>query len=197
MTSSQDPNQQGWSNQPDQPHQPGQFNPPPGPAQSQPQSQPYGQQQGGYGPPPGQYGYPPAPSAPYGGYVPGSTLMLPPGVTLAPVGRRIGAYFLAIPLAIITLGIGYLIWGLVVWGKGTTPALSVLGMKVWRLDTNRPATFGTMALREIIGRIVDGILSFITLIISFVMFVSSEHRQALHDKIASTTVVYDPNKVLG
>ena len=30
----------------------------------------------------------------------------------------------AIPLAIVTLGIGYVIWGLIVWGNGQTPALT-------------------------------------------------------------------------
>ena len=65
---------------------------------------------------------------------PAIDLGLPPGVVLAPKGRRIGAYFLAFPLAIITLGIGYVIWGLIAWGKGTTPALQVLGMKVWSVN---------------------------------------------------------------
>jgi hypothetical protein len=31
-------------------------------------------------------------------------------VVVAPTGRRVGAYFLAIPLIIVTLVIGYLIW---------------------------------------------------------------------------------------
>ena len=38
-----------------------------------------------------------------------SGLNLPMGVELASIGRRIGAYFLSIPLAIVTLGIGYAI----------------------------------------------------------------------------------------
>jgi uncharacterized RDD family membrane protein YckC len=145
---------------------------------------------------PQQPGYPAA----YGGapgYDPASGLALPPGTELASVGRRIGAYFLAIPLIVVTLGIGYIVWGLILWGQGTTPALKVLGMKVWKIPTNQRATFGTMALREIVGRICDGILSFITGLISFIMFVSGNQRQSLHDKVASTTVVYDPNKVLG
>jgi uncharacterized RDD family membrane protein YckC len=162
-------------------------------------------------PPPGQaYGAapPPAPGYGYGQGGPGmappgmyfdqaSGLTLPNGTTLAPVGRRIGAYFLAIPLAIVTLIIGYLIWGLVLWGKGTTPALKVLGMKVWKPAENRPATFGTMALREIVGRIVDGILSFITLLVSFILFLTGKEHKALHDMVAGTVVLHDPNKVLG
>jgi hypothetical protein len=38
-----------------------------------------------------------------------SGLLLPNGTELASVGRRIGAWFLTIPLVIATLGIGYII----------------------------------------------------------------------------------------
>jgi uncharacterized RDD family membrane protein YckC len=125
-----------------------------------------------------------------------SGLNLPQGTQLASVGRRIGAFFLAIPLTVITLGIGYLIWGLIVWGNGQTPALQVLGMRVWRPETNKVAGFWYMALREIVGRICDGILSFITEITSFVLFVAGKEHKSLHDHIAGTVVLYDPDKVL-
>jgi uncharacterized RDD family membrane protein YckC len=143
------------------------------------------------------YGYGEAGVVPAGMYFdPASGLTLPQGTALASVGRRIGAYFLAIPLFIVTLGIGYIIWGLVLWGRGTSPALSVLGMRVWRPAENRPATWGVMALRDIIGRIVDGILSFITGLISFILFVSTKEHRALHDMVAGTVVLHDPNKVI-
>jgi hypothetical protein len=58
---------------------------------------------------------------------PVSGLNLPRGTQLASVGRRIGAFFLAIPLSIVTLFIGYAIWGLIVWGRGQTPAHAALG----------------------------------------------------------------------
>ena len=106
-----------------------------------------------------------------------SDLLLPDGTQLASVGRRIGAYFLAIPLAIVTLGIGYIIWGLIVWGNGQTPALQVLGMRCWRPETNRVPGFWFMALREIVGGIVTGILGFITEITSFVLFVTGRAAQ--------------------
>jgi uncharacterized RDD family membrane protein YckC len=125
-----------------------------------------------------------------------SGLTLPQGVQLASVGRRIGAFFLAIPLAIVTLGIGYLIWGLIVWGSGQTPALQVLGMRCWRPETGRVAGWWWMALREIIGRIVDGILSFVTLLVSFILMCTRSDRGCLHDLIAGTVVLHDPNKVL-
>jgi uncharacterized RDD family membrane protein YckC len=213
---SQPPPGQGYG-----PPQPGQGygQPQPGQGYNQPpQGQGYNQpgQGQGYGQPGEAYGQmPPAPAftaAPavaqgYGQYpvagVPQgmhvdqeSGLLLPDGTELASVGRRIGAFFLAIPLAIVTLGIGYVIWGLIAWGNGQTPALQVLGMRVWRPETNRVAGFGHMALREIVGRIADGILSLITEIISFVMFVTSRDRKSLHDHIAGTVVLYDPNKTL-
>jgi len=192
---------------------PGQgYNPPPGQGYNPPPGQGYGQGDQAWGQtPPPNAGYTPAPPVPAGygyGQVPAtavpqgmyvdqqSGLVLPDGTELASVGRRIGAYFLAIPLAIVTLGIGYLVWGLMVWGNGQTPALQVLGMRVWRPETNQVAGFWHMALREIVGRIADGILSLITEITSFVLFVSSKDRKSLHDHVAGTVVLYDPNKVL-
>ncbi|MGI8881711.1 MAG: RDD family protein [Jatrophihabitans sp.] len=149
-----------------------------------PPAPPPGQEPMGPGVPPGMY------------YDPQTELTLPNGVQLASHGRRIGAYFLAIPLAIVTLGIGYLIWGLIVWGKGTSPALQVLGMKVWRPQENRPASWGSMALRNIVGGILQGILGFITGLVSLVLFLSGNQRKTIPDHIASTVVVYDPNKIL-
>lgn len=128
---------------------------------------------------------------------PVSGVLMPNGTQLASAGRRIGAFFLAIPLSIVTLGIGYLIWGLIVWGRGQTPTFQVLGMRCWRPETNRVAGWGWMALREIVGRFVEGILSLITEIVSFILFLSTKERRSLHDMIAGTVVLHDPNKVLG
>lgn len=123
---------------------------------------------------------------------PGSGLVLPAGVQLASIGRRIGAYFLAIPLAIVTLGIGYVIWGLVIWSRGQTPALQVLGMRCWRPETRQVPGFWWMALREIVGRIAEGILWILTELVSFILFLTGRERKSLHDHIAGTVVLYDP-----
>jgi uncharacterized RDD family membrane protein YckC len=176
--------------------QPPSYPPPPQHSQYQPQHQPPS-------PPPG---FPQAPPANYqaaptgpGGMVLdyGSGLYLPPGVELASNGRRIGAYFLAIPLFVVTLGIGYIIWGLILWNQGTSPALKVLGMRCWLVNEGRVPGFWRMALRDIIGRLVDGILSIITELVSFILFLTSGKRQSLHDLVGGTTVLYDPRKVLG
>lgn len=135
-----------------------------------------------YPPDAGDYGPPPIPGVP----------PLPPGVTLAPAGRRVGAYFLSILLAIVTLVIGYIIWGLIVWQRGTTPALSVLKMRCVKVNTGAKATFGTMALREIVGRVLEGILGWITELVSLVLFLSRSDRRSLHDLVGGTVVVFDP-----
>jgi uncharacterized RDD family membrane protein YckC len=158
---------------------------------------------------PGQ-GLPQAPPVPAYGYSPfsgqpvpaglytdqQSGLLLPQGTVLANPGRRIGAYFLAFPLIIITLGIGYLIWGLIVWANGQTPALQVLGMRCYRPEDNRVAGFGWMALREIVGGILEAILWIITSLISFIFMLTRPDRRTLHDLVAGTVVLHDPNKVL-
>ncbi len=123
-----------------------------------------------------------------------SGLVLPLGTQLAPVGRRIGAYFLGILLSIVTLGIGYAIWGLIAWGKGQTPAQQVLGMQTWKPQTATNATWGTMFLRELSFVIVN-VIPF-GQIVSFVLFVTGKERKTLHDSIAGTIVLHDPNKVL-
>jgi uncharacterized RDD family membrane protein YckC len=154
-------------------------------------------------PPPGIYPPPPPLGPDSYRYVPAgmffdpaSGLTLPQGTELASVGRRIGAWFLSFLLLVVTLGVGYIVWGLIVWGRGQTPALQVLGMRVWRPDVHRNASWGYMALREIIGGTVDWIFSFITLLVSFVMFLATKEHKSLHDLIAGTVVLYDPNYVL-
>lgn len=129
-------------------------------------------------------------------YEPNSGLMLPEGVQLASVGRRIGAYFLSLVLAVVTLGIGYIIWGLIAWGKGRGPAQQVLGMRCWKPADGSAAGWGTMALRNIVGGIAQGLLSFISAIASFVLFLSGKKHQSIPDLVGSTVVVYDPNKIL-
>jgi uncharacterized RDD family membrane protein YckC len=161
-----------------------------------PQAAAYGQPPFGQVPPPG-YAMPGMASqqVPAGYYTDQvSGLTIPEGTTLATVGRRIGAYFLGIPLAIVTLGIGYLIWGAISWSSGQTPAQQVLGMQVWRPVERVNASWGTMFLRGL-AYVVLGWIPFAQLV-SFFIFVSSKEHRALHDSISSTIVLHDPNKVL-
>ena len=185
MTQPPDPSapQPGASVPPPAPAPPAGFPPPAPPAPAPAPAAGFGYGTGGPVPP-GMY------------YDQASELMLPNGVQLAGIGRRIGAYFLSIPLVIVTLGIGYIVWGLVVWSRGQSPALQVLGMRCWRPADNAVPGWGWMALRNVVGSIAEGILSVLSLLTSFVLMLATPKRQCLHDLIGGTVVLYDPNKVL-
>jgi len=119
--------------------------------------------------------------------------MLPVGVTFTTAGRRLGQYLLDGLLAIVTLGIGYLIWSLFIWRRGETPAMQILRIKVVKLETGQVATWGTMALREFVGKyIVMGLISsifFPAWVVLVFMLMWDKNKQELWDKIAGTIVV--------
>jgi uncharacterized RDD family membrane protein YckC len=113
----------------------------------------------------------------------------PVGAPLSSAGKRFGAYLLEALLYIVTLGIGWLIWSLIIWGNGQTPAKALLKMRVVRTDTGQVATWGTMALRELVGKWLIGTVTLgITTLVSCFMILG-ESRQGVWDKVASTVVV--------
>src|SRR4051794_1602934 len=78
----------------------------------------------------GQPGYPLAPSSGYG------VVVAPPNVSSA--GKRFGAFLLEIPLAIVTLGIGWVIWDLILWQDGRSPAKQLLKMRIVDAASGQP-----------------------------------------------------------
>jgi uncharacterized RDD family membrane protein YckC len=69
----------------------------------------------------------------------------------ASISHRLGGIALDLGLymaSVITLFLGYIIWSLVVWGQGLTPGKQILKMRVYSLDTGKPATWGHMAIRQ-------------------------------------------------
>ena len=107
-------------------------------------------------------------------------------------GKRFGAFLLEVVLVIVTLFIGWLIWWVLLWKKGQTPSKSILKMRVLKADTGRCATTGEMAMRELVGKWLLGFIPLWGLVDpAFVLF--DERYQALHDKIAGTIVVEDPD----
>jgi uncharacterized RDD family membrane protein YckC len=69
-------------------------------------------------------------------------------------------------------------------------------MRCWRPETKRVAGWWWMALREIVGYIVESVLGIITQLLSFILMMTGRERKSLHDMIAGTVVLHDPNKVL-
>jgi uncharacterized RDD family membrane protein YckC len=123
-----------------------------------------------------------------------SGLTLPNGTELASHGRRIGAYFLAGVLWIVTLIIGYAIWGLVTWGRGRTPVQQLLGLRCWNTRENRTASWGIMLVRGLCMWFLDGIA--LGGLISFVLFLVNKDRRTLYDMVSGVVVVRDPGNVL-
>jgi uncharacterized RDD family membrane protein YckC len=126
---------------------------------------------------------------------------LPPGVAVSTAGKRLGGYVLEVVLVIVTLVIGWLIWSLIVWGRSVSPAKQLLKMKVVKKDSGLRASYGTMALRELVGKwivvnlVIGSLCGLVTIVLDF-MLLWDKDRQQLWDKIAGTIVVDDPNDVL-
>ena len=145
---------------------------------------------------------PPPPGSVPGVSMPDSGLGTPdPLSMLASKARRFGAYLLEIPLVIVTLVIGYLIWMLIVWARGQTPAKQLLDMRVVRLEERRAANWGWMALRNFLLGLLIGIplelifpgLSILWLLANAIALLASSRNQALWDMMLKTVVVHDPD----
>lgn len=116
------------------------------------------------------------------------------GLPLSSKGKRFGGWLLEGLLVLVTLIIGWLIWSIIIWERGQTPAKSILGMRVMYLPTGRPAGRGQMALRELVGKVLLSAIPAYGLVSAIFVLVDGR-RQGLWDKVASTVVVDDPNNV--
>ena len=118
-------------------------------------------------------------------------LILPQGVRPASKGRVAACYALAIGLFIATLGVGYLVWALVAWGGGQTPAQRLLGLRCWRRDIRRVAGRKHMALRQVTGLLLNG-----ELLMGPLIWLGSKELNSVGDVFAGTLVLSDPNQLL-
>ena len=146
-------------------------------------------------PPPPAGGFaPPPPPAPAGGYAAPVAGVSGAGLELSSPGKRFGAWLLDGLLIIVTLVIGWLIWWIIAMGKGQSPGKQLMKMRCVRVDENRVANYGEMAMRELVGKYLLGNVTFgITTLVGGIQIISDDNkRQALWDKIGGTTVVDDP-----
>ena len=104
-------------------------------------------------------------------------------------GVRFGALLLDSLLFVVTCGIGWLIWSIVLWQQATSPAKKMLKLKIVDVNTGAPATMTQMLLREGLGKIVLGTITGITGLISAVLILVVPSRQGVWDYISKTTVV--------
>jgi uncharacterized RDD family membrane protein YckC len=115
--------------------------------------------------------------------------MLPEGVVITSRGSRLLCALLDGVLAIVTLGIGWIIWSFFTYPNGQTPAKKLMGIRVVSLNDGKALTFWMMFLRE---WIVKGFIGSITFGIAYVWILFDDRNQALYDKVLNTIVVDDP-----
>ena len=112
---------------------------------------------------------------------------------LATPAVRLGSYLLEALFTIVTLGIGWLIWSFIVWGKGTTPGHQVVRLYVVNEKTGKDFTWGQMFVREILVKwLLIGGVSIVTFGIVFLVdsfMVVRDDRKSLHDRICGSIVV--------
>ena len=133
---------------------------------------------------------PPPPSGKFGRSFNASS-----GGVVAPCtnGQRLGSAVLDGFLFFITLGIGWIIWDIVLLSQSVSPAKKMLGLRIVDINTGVPATMQQMLLREVLGKYILGSIgSGITGLVSVVLILVTPTRQGVWDYIAKTTVVKVP-----
>jgi len=123
---------------------------------------------------------------------------LPAPVRLSSPWRRLGGHLLDGLLILLTLLIGWLVWSIIVWGRGQTPAKQLLGMRVLSRETLTSARRGRMFAREIPCKWIIELFASVT-IVGFVVYfwlLWDNARQELWDKMVETIVVNDPENLL-
>lgn len=127
-----------------------------------------------------------------------SSDLLPEGVYLTSVGKRFGVYLLDAVLMMVTLGIGWLIWGAITASNGQTPARKILGVYQVSNRDGKPLSWAQMVfMRGIVGAFVMGAAIGITLgILAFMPF-WDRNNQTINDKVSGSIAVDDPNRVYG
>ena len=113
------------------------------------------------------------------------------GGSVVPCGNgvRLGALLLDSLLFVVTCGIGWLIWSIVLWQQSTSPAKKMLNLKIVDINTGAPASMVQMLLREGLGKIVLSAITGIVGIVSAILILVVPSRQGVWDYISKTTVV--------
>jgi RDD family len=117
----------------------------------------------------------------------------------ASLGLRLRALALTVLLIVVTLGIGWLVWSVLEWRHGRTPAYRILGVRVVRRSDGRRAGLARMARRELCCAllIVPTIVACSVVALSFVMGASPPNglfrspRTAPWDRLSDSQVVED------
>ena len=106
--------------------------------------------------------------------------------TASPI-RRLFANILDGILFFLTLIIGYVIWWLIVLGRGQTPGTQLLGIYAIKRDGDR-AGWGTMFVREVVKWIAHSfVIGFFADAVLLLM--DDEEHRSLSDRVAGTIIM--------
>jgi hypothetical protein len=116
------------------------------------------------------------------------------GMPVVRPGGRLCALLLELVLIVGTLGVGWLLWSLVSWSSGRTPAHQLLGHVVADAATGQSLGWGRMALRQVVacgllGAALGLVTAGVYVIVDAAMVFSGGHR-TLHDRLAGSVVRY-------
>ena len=97
----------------------------------------------------------------------------------------------------VTLIVGWLIWSLIVYPRGQSPAKQLLSMRVVRLDVRKPPEFWRMALRELVLKVIPAffLLGLLWIAINGVVLLTNDRFQTVWDKMLKTVVISDPHNL--
>ena len=93
---------------------------------------------------------------------------------LATPQHRLGAAAVDAGLYIVTLGIGWAIWNLIMWGRGQTPGKQLLKIRVFGEVKNSPANWGHMLVRQ---SLLPGTLTLFLYIPSLIFYIGNSQYE--------------------
>ena len=114
----------------------------------------------------------------------------------ASLQHRLGAYALDAAISALTFGIGWLIWSFIVWGDGQTPGKKILKIRVRNFETGAVATWGHMAVRELLVPLAVVIavgltsgLAAVAWVVLEIVFYYTKNNRTLRDYWVKTAVI--------
>ena len=112
--------------------------------------------------------------------------------------HRLGAAALDSVLMVVTFGIGWLVWALILWNEGQTPAKKILKLRTYSFETGTVATWGHMSVREFLIPLAVGIVSYIpyigwaisiAYIVLEIVFYFTKGQRSFTDYWAKTAII--------